>query len=190
MSDAVPSTPHVLGRGLKEMLVETSLDKVTVAALCRRCGLTRQTFYNHFGDIRELAVWVFTTEVANHILSHASLAEWEEGFERLLVYLADHREQTYAVTESLGLRDLERFFYYNLREMMRAIVAELSGDLTLRPADRSFIVDHFTLTVLGHLLHWLAGSMRTDPMRLAGDLEFILHGQVRQALERLAVRRD
>lgn len=106
------------------------------------------------------------------------------------MYLADHREQTYAVTESLGLRHLERFFYYNLRKMMRAIVTELSGDLTLRPADRSFIVDHFTLTVLGHLLHWLAGGMRTDPVRLAGDLEFILHGQVRQALERLAVRRD
>lgn len=80
MPDAVPSTPQVLGRALKEMLAETSLDKVTVAALCRRCDLTRQTFYNHFGDIRELAVWVFTSDVANHILSHASLAEWEEGF--------------------------------------------------------------------------------------------------------------
>ncbi len=32
MSDAVPSTPHVLGRALKEMLAETSLDKVTVVA--------------------------------------------------------------------------------------------------------------------------------------------------------------
>lgn len=190
MPDVVLSTPQVLGRAFKEMLAETSLNKITVAALCRRCGLTRQTFYNHFDDLRELGVWVFTTDVADHILSHASLAEWEEGFTRLLVYLADHREQTYAVTESLGLCELERFFYLNLREMMRAIVAELSGDLTLRPADRLFIIDHFTLTVLGHLIHWLAGDMRTDPVRLADDLEFILHGQVRQALERMAIGRS
>lgn len=188
MVNAETSTTLLLGRELKELLAEKPLDKVTVAELTRRCGLTRQTFYNHFGDIRELAVWVFTSEVADHILRHASLADWADGFERLLVYLAAHREQTFAVTESLGLRELERFFFHNLRSMMRAIVAELEGDLELRPSDRDFVIDHFTITVLGHLLHWLAGGMRADPIRLADDLEFILHGRVREALEKLAIR--
>lgn len=32
----------------------------------------------------------------------------------------------------------------------------------LREVDRDFIIDHFTLTTLGHLLHWLATDMRGD----------------------------
>ncbi len=188
MADPKTSTTLLLGRELKYMLQEMPLAKVTVAELARRSGLTRQTFYNHFGDIRELAVWVFTTEIADHILRHARHDQWAEGFERLLAYLQAHREQAFAVMDSLGHRELERFFFHNFRTMMRAIVAELEGDLELRPSDRDFVIDHFTITVLGHLLHWLAGGMRADPIRLADDLEFILHGRVREALEKLAIR--
>ncbi len=38
----------------QEMLETTPFDKITVAALTRRCGISHNTFYYHFQDIYDL----------------------------------------------------------------------------------------------------------------------------------------
>jgi probable dihydroxyacetone kinase regulator len=183
-----PRSKLALAAALKQALRTTPLAKVTVSGLAASAGVNRQTFYAHFSDVYDLAAWVFTTEVASHIMAHASYAEWAEGFSELLGYMSDHRDQTYAVIRSLKHAELEAFFHRSLREMMRVIVGELEGGLTLRPADREFVIDHYTLVVLGHLLHWLATDMRENPFVLTERLEFVLHGSVRESLERFAGR--
>lgn len=104
-------------------------------------------------------------------------------------YMQGHRDEVRAVLSSLGLADTERFLFGHLREMMQAVVAEVQGDLILTAADRDFVIDHFTLVALGHLLHWLAGDMRADPYRLVSNLEFAVHGTAAETLRRFAAAR-
>lgn len=183
------ATRRALGAALKDELRTQPLDKVTVSGLAAATGITRQGFYYHFTDVYDLAVWVFETEIADHIMAHATYGEWADGFLQMLTYMRTHRAQTTAVIGSLSHRELERFFHRSLRQMMERIVAELQGDLTLAEADRDFVIDHYTLTVLGHLLHWLAGGMATDPYPVVHRLERILHGSVRRSLTEFAVPR-
>ena len=182
------STRDLLGTTLKDHLTRLPLSKVTVSGLTQSAGVTRQTFYYHFADVYELAVWVFEQEVANHIMAHASYAQWSDGFLQMLVYMRENREQTYAVIDSLSHEELEAFFFRSLREMMTAVVAEVQGDLELPETDRAFVIDHYTLSVLGHFLHWLATDMRADPYILVEEIEVILHGSTRASLERFAER--
>lgn len=161
--------------------------RVKVVQICRRAGVTRQSFYYHFADVLDLALWTFQQEVANHIFAHANLAQWSQGFAELLTYLQENHDQTYAVIRSLRLVEFEQFFYDAFRRMMEAIVSEVGAQMSqLRSTDRRFVVDHFTLSVLGHFLHWLATGMEEDPQKLADELRFILDGGVKQALQRLA----
>lgn len=183
-----PRSKVALAAALKRALATTPLAKVTVSGLAASAGVNRQTFYSHFSDVYDLARWVYTTEVASHIMAHASYAEWADGFSELLGYMKDHHDQAYAVIRSLKHDELERFFYRSLREMMQVIVGELEGDLKLSRGDRQFVIDHYTLAVLGHLLHWLATDMHENPYLLIERLEFILHGSVRESLERFAAR--
>ncbi|MBE6483621.1 MAG: TetR family transcriptional regulator [Actinomycetaceae bacterium] len=183
-----PTTPELLGRILKEQLRTIPLSKVTVAGLAADAGISRQAFYYHFSGIHDLAVWVFQIEIADHIMAHASYAQWANGFRQMLAYMQAHRDQAYAVINSLSHEGLEQFFFRTLREMMSVIVAELEGDLQLTEASRTFVIEHFTLIVLGHLLHWFATDMAANPTGLVDDLELILHGTVRAALERFAQR--
>lgn len=183
-----PRSKVALAAALKRALATTPLAKVTVSGLAASAGVNRQTFYSHFSDVYDLARWVYTTDVANHIMAHASYAEWADGFSELLGYMKDHHDQAYAVIRSLKHDELERFFYRSLREMMQVIVGELEGDLRLSQGDRQFVIDHYTLAVLGHLLHWLATDMNENPYLLIERLEFILHGSVRESLERFAAR--
>lgn len=186
MTTTAPSTKEALGLALKQQLEGRPLDKVTVSSLANQIGITRQAFYYHFADVYELAVWVFETEVANHIMTHASYGEWSDGFKAMLLYMQRHRDQVYAVVNSLSHRKLERFFYETLQAMMEAIVTELEADRRLDSADRAFIIDHYTLSVLGHLLHWLADGMRVDPTELVDKLAIIMRGHVRESLDRFS----
>ncbi|MCE1174443.1 MAG: TetR family transcriptional regulator C-terminal domain-containing protein [Propionibacteriales bacterium] len=183
-----PRSKIALAAALKGALATTPLAKVTVSGLAAAAGVNRQTFYSHFSDVYDLARWVFTTEVASHIMAHASYDQWADGFSELLNYMKQNHDQAYAVIRSLRHDELERFFHHWLHNMMQVIVAELDDGLRLRDEDREFVIDHYTLAVLGHLLHWLATDMRENPYVLIERLEFILHGSVRESLERFASR--
>lgn len=179
---------ELLAEALKDQLQVMALSKVTVTGLTKQVGLTRQAFYYHFVDVYDLAVWVFETEVADHIMSHASYDRWAEGYQQLLTYMREHRTGVYAVIHSLGHHELERFLYGQFHQMMEAIVAELRGDLTVSAADQERVISHFALVVLGYCMYWLASDMEADPSELVPEIEFLLQGQVRHALETYAAR--
>ena len=184
MSTNAELTRERLGNALKEELRTTPLTKVTVRHLTEIAGVTRQAFYYHFPDVMSLATWVFEREIVTHIMAHATYREWSDGFCELLVYMSEHREQTYAVVSSLRRSEIEEFFYRAFREMMRAIISELEGSAPLDPAQRDFIIDHFTLSVVAHLFHWLNRDMQADPYILTENIEVIMRGSVATALDR------
>ncbi|MGV9824964.1 TetR-like C-terminal domain-containing protein [Gordonia sp. NPDC003429] len=188
MTQDARRTEELLAAALTIALETTPLAKVTVSGLATAAGVSRQTFYAHFSDVYDLAAWMFRVEVADQIMARAHYDSWADGLLEMLRYMCSHREQVHAVLRSLRLAETEHFLFGQLRQMMSAIVDEVQGDLVLSPADRDFAIDHYTLTVLGHVLHWLARDMRDDPGRLVADLEYVLHGSVRETLTRLAAR--
>ena len=184
MSTNAELTRERLGNALKEELRTTPLTKVTVRRLTEIAGVTRQAFYYHFPDVMSLATWVFERDIVTHIMAPATYRECSDGFCDHLVYMSEHREQTYAVVSSLSRREIEEFFYRAFREMMRAIITELEGSAPLDPAQRDFIIDHFTLSVVAHLFHWLNRDMQADPFILTENIEVIMRGSVATALDR------
>ena len=184
MSTNAELTRERLGNALKEELRTRPLTKVTVRRLTEIAGVTRQAFYYHFPDVMSLATWVFERDIVTHIMAHATYREWSDGFCELLVYMSEHREQTYAVVSSLSRSEIEEFFYRSFREMMRAIISELEGTTPLDPDRRDFIIDHFTLSVVAHLFHWLNRDMQADPYILTENIEVIMRGSVATALDR------
>ena len=177
-----PDAKTALALALRDALTTTPLSKVTVSGLTRTAGVTRQAFYYHFADIRDLTVWVFKREVANQIISHATYDDWSDGLLAMLVWMQSHPEETRSVISSLGMEELQFFLHKQLRAVMEPIVDQLGANLTVTEGDRIFIVDHFTLSVLGHISQWIATGMSADPYILTERIARILDGQVLRAL--------
>ena len=93
---------------------------------------------------------------------------------------------------ALSSVSLEQFFFRHLRKMMTAIVHEVEQTLPfhagqpLARRDRDFVIDHYTLSVVGHLLHWLATEMAAEPEILVQRLQRLLDGSVSASLARFA----
>jgi hypothetical protein len=177
-----PDAKTALALALRDALTTTPLSKVTVSGLTRAAGVTRQAFYYHFADIRDLTVWVFKREVADQILSHATYDDWSDGLLAMLVWMQSHPEETRSVISSLGMEELQIFLHKQLRAVMEPIVDQLGANLTVTEGDRIFITDHFTLAILGHISQWIATGMSADPYILTERIARILDGQVLRAL--------
>lgn len=177
-----PDAKTALALALRDALTTTPLSKVTVSGLTRAAGVTRQAFYYHFADIRDLTVWVFKREVADQIISHATYDDWSDGLLAMLVWMQSHPEETRSVISSLGMEELQIFLHKQLRAVMEPIVDQLGANLTVTEGDRIFITDHFTLAILGHISQWIATGMSADPYILTERIARILDGQVLRAL--------
>ena len=181
-----PDAKERLARALRDALTTVPLSKVTVSGITRTAGVTRQAFYYHFSDIRDLTVWVFKREVADQIIAHATYEDWSDGLLAMFVWMQKHPEETRSVVSSIGMEDLQIFLHKQLRAVMEPIVDQHSIDLQVTEDDRVFITDHFTLAILGHISQWLATGMSTDPYILTERIARVLDGQVRRSLEALA----
>lgn len=181
-----PDAKERLARALRDALTTVPLSKVTVSGITRTAGVTRQAFYYHFSDIRDLTVWVFKREVADQIIAHTTYDDWSEGLLAMFVWMQKHPEETRCVVSTLGMEDLQIFLHKQLRAVMEPIVDQHSTDLPVTEDDRAFVTDHFTLAILGHVSQWLATGMSTDPYILTERIARVLDGQVRRSLEALA----
>ena len=177
-----------LAAALKARLRTEPLDKVTVTELVRDCGLTRQAFYYHFPDVRQLAVWVFETEVAGQVRAFAAEVGWADGLVRLLLYMRENRSSTLGVLNGVGQPGLERFLFRQMRPITEAVVDQDGGG-PADPRDRVLVVDFYTSAVLAVVLRWVEDGMVEHPYRVVGDLEIMLHGAVRESVRRLDARR-
>ena len=181
-----PDAKERLARALRDALTTVPLSKVTVSGITRTAGVTRQAFYYHFSDIRDLTVWVFKREVADQIIAHTTYEDWSDDLLAMFVWMQKHPEETRCVVSSLGMEDLLIFLHKQLYAVMEPIVDQHSADLPVTEDDRVFVTDHFTLAILGHISLWLATGMSTDPYILTERIARVLDGQVRRSLEALA----
>ena len=68
-----------LGTALRQALTQMPLSKISVSALTRAAGVTRQAFYYHFSSLNDLNAWVFREEVTSRLTT--SSGEWLDAIE-------------------------------------------------------------------------------------------------------------
>lgn len=56
--DASEKMKYKLANGMKELLVHTPVDKITVKQIVDQCDVTRPTFYRHFKDKYDLSIGI------------------------------------------------------------------------------------------------------------------------------------
>lgn len=168
-------------------LATTPLNRITVSHLSKVTGISRQGFYYHFSDVYALAVWNFKTQVTQRVKAYATYASWVTCITQMMDWMQEHKVECYRVIEAMPSGEFENFLFNELRELMIAVLEDLESaigaeDFHVKPEDRVFIIEHFTLTVQSHVMHWLASDMNQDPHVLVPRIQKILRGSVARAL--------
>lgn len=149
----------MLGNTLKELMDEKPLTKITIQDLTKKCGISRQTFYNHFHDIYELVEWIYLNEAHITLGENISYENWQDALEALFQYMDDNRNFVLNTYRSVSKENVERLLQ---REVERFLTDLIFNEIKVSGAEAEqvqFSIEFYTYALVGVGLDWISRQM-------------------------------
>lgn len=165
------------------LLDQMPLEKITVKEIVEECGISRNTFYYHFGDIYALLEALFRRDVQRICEEQREGDTWADGLHRAVTFLSDNRRAVYHIYESLNHGQLEQYLYRATDQLIMACVDKAAEGLPVKADDLRFVGHAYQAMFVGLLLEWLQQGMRGDPVDVLGRAQRLFFGSMRSVLE-------
>ncbi len=103
-------TKKLIMTAFTELLEELPFDKITVAALVKRAGVSPNTFYYHYEDIYALLDAWFR-QIVESFTPGDTLLEWKSATKAMLRQCKAHPKIIYHIFDGLSRDRLERYIF-------------------------------------------------------------------------------
>lgn len=181
-------TERALSHSLRELLTEKPIDKITVAELTERCGISRMTFYYHFADIYDLADWTCRDITQSVLEGKKTYETWQEGYLAVFEELIRERPLVMNVYQHMDHDTLAGYLHTVTYHLVRDVVdeeAEASG-LDVSSEDRKAIADFYKYGLVGLVMEWVNQGMEADPQTIVDECSTTIDGAILLALKNYA----
>ncbi len=85
-------TKRLIANSFKELMLQTSFDKITIKMITDHASVIRPTFYNHFHDKYELMEWILRDEVLNDVSEQMNEGNSQQAIDFLFSRFYEDRE--------------------------------------------------------------------------------------------------
>lgn len=163
-------TKQALAVSLRELMTETSFDKINVAQICERCGMNRKSFYYHFKDKYDLVNWIFDTDfisLTSAAASPDSLRGRWDFIETVSDYFYQNRDFYRKTLQIKGQNSFSDHFTEYIHPILKSRLADLIGNEQVD----EFAIDFFTDAVLSAMKRWLLAKKCMPPEEFVSRIE-------------------
>lgn len=166
-------TKRALAEALKELMETMPFEKINVAQIAERCGMSRKSFYYHFRDKYDLVNWIFDMETRDLMLRMGS----QETYSARIEFLARICDYFYAnrsfYRKALRIQG-QNSFSEHVREVIRPMIkARVEYLLSGENAD-DFELDFLTDACCCALERWLKDKDCIPPGELVARIDRVL----------------
>lgn len=169
-------TKYKLAHSMKECMLTTSVENITVKQIVENCGLTRQTFYRNFLDKYDLINWYFDKLL---------LKSFEHMGRGKTVYDALVKKFTYIQEEQAFFAAAFRYDNQNsLRQHDFELILDFYENLIRENTGRSldedthFLLEMYCQSSIFMTIKWVLGEMECTPEKLAQILVMGMPGKL------------
>lgn len=177
-------TKDLLAETLKRQLKTKVLEKITVTNIVQECEVNRQTFYYHFEDINDLAKYMYMRDLKRVISDKKNYNNWQGGCLATMLYLKENKEMVGNTLKSVDRKKLEISLNKGADHLMTGVVDEIAEDMDVSEADKEFIVKLYRIIFIGLITDWISHGMTEPPEQIIRNLNKMIQGNIRMALER------
>lgn len=104
-------TKEALASGLKHLLEQQPLSKISVKHITEHCNISRNTFYYHFNDKYALIHWIFYTDMLANVNSFNDSSKLTESYVNVCRCLHTNRKFYLACFQYTGQNSLFTYIY-------------------------------------------------------------------------------
>ena len=162
-------TKKKLAGALKELMQNSTFEKITVSDITEKCNMHRQTFYYHFQDRYELLDWIFQKEIIEPFQDNISSDNLQEKFFNLFETMAASKKfyqnalQTSSDDLIIYISKIASDQYMNI---FKSISEENSAD-----ADDAIMAEFFGYGICGVVMSWALRGMKEPPKAMTQRLD-------------------
>ncbi|MGN0046461.1 MAG: TetR family transcriptional regulator [Eggerthellaceae bacterium] len=105
-----------IANAFEELLCEKPFNKITVQDITDRCGISRQTFYNHFLDKFDLSIWIYHQLLARTTRRIGIDMTWEQAVRAKLETMKEKKDfysELFKQNDANGLMNAEAKIVYD-----------------------------------------------------------------------------
>ena len=165
------------------LLDQMPLDKISVRDIIVECGISRNTFYYHYGDIYALLEALFKQEIQTLQAKHRPGDTWYDDLRAIFAHVSRNRKRVYHIYHSINHAILTQYMFQVTESLFLEYVREAAEGLDASEEDLRFICFSYQSMFVGMLLDWLRRGMKGEPMDFLERAQRLLLGNTRRMLE-------
>ncbi len=153
------NTKEMLATSLKKLMVNESLDKITVTQVTNLCGINRQTFYYHFKDLYDLLYWILDHEEKKMLDNGNEFPPPSELVQNLYNYVISNEETICAIYYSLQEELLERYLADRIE---KSLMIYFKNYPELRSVDEEILLEvcgFYKYAIIGNVFEWIRNGL-------------------------------
>ena len=160
--DKKQDSKKLLAESIMELGLSKSIDDISVQEIVNNCGLSRQTFYNHFPDKYALVEWIYKSNVLDILkifqnggsMFDTILAKLNFIYRNPNFYKKVYRKELFLAS----FTDITKQLYLNM------VSHKTNNQLT---DQLEFMIDFLVEACVKRTSAWVLGGMKESPEHIA-----------------------
>lgn len=176
---------------LREKLKETSIDKISVADICRDAGISRQSFYYHFTGINDCLYQMFLDDFnlfRTKIPSISHINSVRDVLDHFYNYIYDNQ----VIIKNI-VKSTQKVLFFNylwnamLNYIKRFLPKAIPESQLLPPDDINYIIEFYISCFLTSVVNWINKDFATTPDFESVHFNVITEGSVKEWVNKFIV---
>ena len=159
-------TKKAMAAALRDLTLTEPFAKISIGDICKRCNVSRKTFYYHFKDKDDLVNWIFDTEFVAYARQHTYASVWQ-AMEDLFRYFYRYHAFYKKVLQQDGHNSFSTYFGELIHTVFVEHLKVLVGDSVTGEFQINFVADGMVCLIK----RWLAQPDCATPEELIAQLK-------------------
>ncbi len=175
-------TKKLIMTTFQAMLEELPFDKITVAALVKRAGISPNTFYYHYQDIYALLDAWFQEKIVCYVPSEAPV-EWKSITKDVLRQCKANSKTVYHVFDGLSRDRLERYIFSLTDDVFSRVVRQAAQGHAVSEEKQRSIASFCRYAYIGFVMQFFWNRMENDIGESVDHLGTLFDGFLNSAVQ-------
>ena len=168
-------TKRILADAFKSLASTKNISTITVKEITDKCGLKRQTFYNHFNDKYDLIKWIYLNEVISKIENED---DWTVKYKEIFKYFLENKNMILNIYNCEAQNYLIHFILRQSKPIIEKVIDEKSKNYDIKEEDKNFLCLFYSGALGSLIINWIELGMNDEIDTLISKVQLLLDGNI------------